>query len=94
MSRLRRAIIDALISAAALTTLLLTLIVFDPRVRQQLSMRFAGARPSADLMDAGIRARNLAMVIVEVARDQGLGHAPLMVFVVASVVLVLFMLRV
>ena len=93
-SRMRRAIKDALISAAALTTLVLTLVVFDPRVRQQLALRFAGTRPSADLMDAGIRARNLALVIVEVASDQSLGHAPLLVFVLASVVLVLFMVRV
>lgn len=72
--------------------LLLTLVAIDDRVRQQLALRF-NARPATELVDAGTRVRDLATGVLEAARDQSIAHAPLMIFVLAAVVLVLFMLR-
>ena len=90
---MRRAFGDALISAGALTCLLLAFIVSSDRVREQVSLRFSGAHGSSELMNAGTQVRDLASVIFEAARDQSLEHAPLVIFVVAASVLVLFMLR-
>ena len=90
---MRRAFGEALISAGALACLLLALVMVDGRVREQVSLRFSGERASSELMSAGTHVRDLASVIFEAARDQSLEHAPLMIFVLAASVLVLFMLR-
>ena len=89
---MRRAFGDALVSAGALAILLLALTAVDSRVREQISLRLS-ARPAAELANVGERVRDLTSVFVEVARDQSIEHAPLLIFVLAATVLVLFMLR-
>jgi hypothetical protein len=93
MVRIRRAFGDTLVSIGALAALLAMLVMVDDRVREQVSMRFAGRTPSSELADAGARMRDLADVLTEAARRQSLDHAPLLIFVLASGVLVMFMLR-
>jgi|SoiMetStandDraft_2_1073263.scaffolds.fasta_scaffold08957_2 hypothetical protein len=93
MVSMKRTFGDTLISIGALATLLTMLVMFDERVREQVAMRFAGRTPSGELADAGHRMRDLASVVIEAARTQSLDHAPLVIFVLASTVLVLFMLR-
>ena len=73
-------------------TLLLLLIAFDPRVREQVSLR-AVSRPSVEIVTAGAKVHDLATVLAEVARDQSATHAPLLIFALAATVLTLFMLR-
>ena len=73
-------------------TLLLLLIAFDPRVREQVSLR-AVSRPSVEIVTAGAKVHDLASVLAEVARDQSSTHAPLLIFGLAATVLTLFMLR-
>jgi hypothetical protein len=91
---MRRAFGDALISLGALACLLLVLVASNDRVRQQVSLRFgSGPHGSADLVNAGTQVSDLVTVIAQAARDQSLDHAPLMIFVLAASVLVLFMLR-
>ena len=89
---MRRPFRDAMLSIGALAVLLLALVAVDDRVREQLALRLAKP-PSAELASAGERLRDLATVVLEAARDQSLEHAPLMIFVLAATVLVLFMLR-
>ena len=89
---MRRAFGEALVSAGALALLLLVLVAVDDRVREQVSLRIA-TRPSVQLASAGERVRDLTAVVVEAARDQSLEHAPLLIFVLAATVLVMFMLR-
>ena len=84
---------EALMSIGTVVVILLVLIAVDDRVRDQFSMRFMSSRPSVPLVAAGQQARDLTSVIAEVARDQSLAHAPLLIFALAAVVLVLFMLR-
>jgi len=84
---------EALMSIGTVVVILLVLIAVDDRVRDQFSMRFMSSRPSVQLVAAGQQARDLTSVIAEVARDQSLAHAPLLIFALAAVVLVLFMLR-
>lgn len=89
---MRRPFGQAILSMAAVGVLLLSLVAFDDRVREQLSLRF-NARPSAQLATAGTRLRDMTSVVIEAARDQSIEHAPMMVFVLAATVLLLFMLR-
>jgi hypothetical protein len=80
-----------MLSVGALAIVLFTLVSVDERVREQFSLRMAD--PSAQLASASTQVRDLTSVIVEAARDQSIEHAPLMIFVLAAVVLLLFMLR-
>jgi hypothetical protein len=89
---MRRALREALMSAGTVVILLLVLIAFDDRVRDHVSRRIV-AHPSAELASIGRQARDFTTVIATAARDQSLGHAPLMIFTLAAAVLVLFMLR-
>lgn len=79
-------------SGGTVVILLLVLIGFDDRVRDQVSMRLH-ARPSVELASAGRQLGDLTTVITHAAREQSLGHAPLLIFTLAAAVLVLFMLR-
>lgn len=93
MVRIRRAFGDALISVAALVALILMLAAFDGRVREQISLRIGSGRASAQVADAGAVVRNFTGVVADAVRDQSIEHAPLVIFVLAATVLVLFMLR-
>ena len=46
-----------------------------------------------ELATAGRQLTDFTSVIATAARDQSLGHAPLLMFTLAAAVLVLFMLR-
>jgi hypothetical protein len=89
----KRAIGDALISIGALCALIAILATFDTRVREQISLRMAVGRPSAQITYAEATVRNMASVVFDVARDQSIEHAPLVIFVLVALVLFLFMLR-
>jgi len=89
---MRRPLGDALLSIGALAILLVALVSVDGRVREQVSV-WVSAGPSIDLAAAGDQVRDLTGVIFEAARDQSIEHAPLMIFALAAIVLVLFMLR-
>ena len=90
---MRRAFGDTLISIGALATLLATLVLVDDRVREQVSMRFSGRPPASELADAGSRIGDVANVVMLALRDRGLEHGPMLIFALAAIVLVLFMLR-
>ena len=87
-----RAFREVLMSAGTVIILLLVLVAYDERVREQVSRRVV-AHPSMELASAGRQVRTFTNVIASAARDQGLGHAPLLIFTLAAGVLVLFMLR-
>jgi hypothetical protein len=88
---MRRAFSEALMSAGTVAVLLLALVAFDGRVRDEVSRRIA--RPSVELAGAGQQVSDLTSVIAEAVRDQSLAHAPLLIFALAATVLVLLMLR-
>jgi len=89
---MRRVFGEALMSAATVAILLMALVAFDDRVRDQFSRRFM-ARPGVELASAGSQVRSLTIVIALAARDQTRSNAPLLIFAVAAAVLVAFMLR-
>lgn len=91
--RIPRAFSDVLISVAALLTLIVMLAAFDVRVREQISLRVGAGSSSTQVADASVAIRDVVSVVVAAVRDQSIAHAPLVIFVLAATVLVLFMLR-
>ena len=91
-SIMRRACTQALMSAGAVALLLLALVVMDDRVRDAITQRVS-TNPSAAVASADQQAHDLARLLVDVGRDQSRAHAPLLVFSLASAILVVFMLR-
>jgi hypothetical protein len=87
-----RVLREALMSAGTVAILLLVLVTFDDRVRDHVSQRIV-AHPSVELASAGRQLRDLGTVVLGAAREQSLGHAPLLIFALAAAVLTLFMLR-
>jgi len=91
---MRRAISDGLLSACALGLLIVLLMAFDGRVREQVRMQFdSSARASSEVASVGVQARELADVLIESAKFQSRQHRPLMLVVLAGTVLTIFMLR-
>ena len=90
---MRRAFGDTLISIGALATLLATLVLVDDRVREQVSMRFSGRTPASELAGVSSKVGDVANVVMLAMRDRGLEHGPMLIFALAAIVLVLFMLR-
>jgi hypothetical protein len=86
---MRRVFNDALISAGAVTALLLALVAIDDRVRSHVALALREPQPSAKLAMAG----EVASTVLQAVRVQSIDHAPLMIFALAGGVLVLFMLR-
>jgi hypothetical protein len=90
---MRRVIGDAAISMGALLVLILVLAGIDARVREQIQLRVAPGTSAAQMAGAEATIRRLTTVIVDAVRDQSIEHAPLVLFVIAGIVLLLFMLR-
>jgi hypothetical protein len=90
--RMRRTVAEALMSVGTVAILLFALVVFDPRIREQISRRVA-ARPVTELASTGQYVESLSTLAMGVARQQGGAHAPLLIFTLAGAVLVVFMLR-
>jgi hypothetical protein len=89
---MRRKYKEIVMSIGAVALLLLVLISFDDRVKREFSRRWS-AGPSAEAAEFSRTARNLSMVVVQAAKDQGLAHTPILVFVLAGSVLLFFMTR-
>jgi hypothetical protein len=84
---------DALISGSTLAILLATLVAIDERARTALAALLHRATARATLETAGGYAGDTAWVVFVAIRDQSLAHGPLVVFVAAAAVLVLFLVR-
>ena len=89
---MRRKYKEIVMSVGAVGLLLLVLVSFDERVKREVSRRWH-AGPSAEVTEVSHTARNLSMVVVQAAKDQGLAHTPILVFVFAGSVLLFFMTR-
>ncbi len=89
---MRRAISDAMMTAGGVLALVVGLVMIDADVRQQIALRLS-SNPAGELAATGDRVRALASVVAVAAREQTLAHAPLAIFTLVAIVLVLFMLR-
>jgi hypothetical protein len=94
MVRIRRAFGDTLISVGAVITLVMVLAAFDGRVREQLALRIGSGQSAAhQVTGASVAVRDLTVVVADAVHDQSIEHAPMVIFVLAATVLLLFMLR-
>lgn len=92
--QIRRVIGEALISMAALVILLAVLAAIDPRVRDHLkSVALRKDTISADVARMNADAHDAVKTVRWSAREHGLDHAALGVFVVVATGLVVAMLR-
>lgn len=89
---MRRVLGDTLVSAAALSILMIALVSIDGRVREQVTRAIQSVRPSG-IAGVATEVRDVASVLLTAARDRSVEHAPLMIFIAAATVLVVCMLR-
>jgi len=87
----RRGWRDAVMSVAALAIILMVLVSFDSRVREQVDLRMSS--PSAVVSEASHGLKSLTGIVLDALRAQSLDRAPLLIFVFGAVLLLLFMLR-
>jgi len=91
---MRRVIGEALMSMAALVILLTVLAALDPRIREHgKSMLLHKDTVAADVSRMNAEAHDAVSVVRWSAREHGLDHAALAVFVVVATGLVVAMLR-
>ena len=89
----KRAIGDAAISVGAVCVLFVLLVSFNAPLRDEVSRRIGAGRPTVQAANMGATVRNVASILFIAARDQSIEHAPLVLFVLAAIVLFMFMLR-
>jgi len=91
--RIPSAFADTLLSIVALAVLIAILAAVNEPFRQELTDRVTGASAEADAARLVHGAREAVSALVIMAKDQTADHATLVIFVIAAVVLVVFMLR-
>jgi hypothetical protein len=87
---MQRLSIDALASVGVLAVVLVTLMSVDVRVREQVRTVIGS---TSQVGDTGGRIGEVGAVLFEAARTQSVDHAPMIIFIGAASVLVLFMAR-
>ena len=90
---MRRVVSDALISLGAVLLLLVALVSIDERVRERVERLVTTPPSSSEIVGVGSEIENVSTLMYKAARDQSVEHAPMVIFAVAAVVLVGFMLR-
>jgi alpha-beta hydrolase superfamily lysophospholipase len=90
---MQRAFTDAAVGAGSGLVVVLALVTFDERVRDQIRMTFDTTHPQVALHGVSTRLSDLAAVMAMAMHQQSFAHAPLVIFAVAAAVLVLFMVR-
>ena len=80
-------------AAGGLLGLIAGLAAVDGRVHEQIVRLAASGLPAAGIAGAGSRVRALALIVVEAVQDQSIEHAPLVLFSLAGIALVVFMSR-
>lgn len=83
----------ALTGIGGVFALVVTLAAVDPRVRDQLSALVSGRGATGEIVTAGQRVHDIALTVVQAVRDQSIEHAPLTIFALGALVIVLFMTR-
>jgi hypothetical protein len=89
----RRAIVDRLVSIASLLVLVLAVVALDDRVREKASLLLSRDGAVTALEALTWRAGELMRVASRFVHDQGMENAALVIFGVAALTLVGFMLR-
>ena len=90
---LRHPLSSGLAAAGGLCALLIGLAAIDDRVRDQVARVFARQGPTAEMASLASRLEEMGAIVAHAVRDQSIEHAPMVIFALAAMVLVLFMTR-
>lgn len=93
LSSLRRPFAGTVTASSGLVVLLLGLALVDERVRYRLARLASAPSTSGEITTAGLRLRELLEVVFMAVRDQSIEQAPLVIFALAALALLLFMMR-
>jgi hypothetical protein len=72
---------------------ILGLAAIDDRVRAEVMRIVSNRGPSLELVEAGQQVEGFAAILLQAIRYQSVEHAPLVIFSLAALVLLLFMIR-
>jgi hypothetical protein len=78
---------------AGVGALILGLAIVDERVRVELGRVFSGRAPTAEIRSLTHELENLSRVTWRAIQDQSVENAPLVIFSIAALVLVVWMTR-
>jgi hypothetical protein len=90
---MRRATTGFITTGAGACAILVGLAIIDDRVRAEIAGLASGRAGAGELQSAGLRIRELGLVVLYAVRDQSIEHAPLTLFALAALVLFVLMLR-
>lgn len=90
---IRRPLIGGLTAAGGVVALVVGLAAIDERVRNEVARAIAGSAASDEIVTAGSRLQDIALVVAQAVRYQSIEHAPMVILALAAAVLVLFMTR-
>jgi hypothetical protein len=90
---MQRPFAGKLSAAGGLVALVIGLCAIDDRVRDQFARLVDGRGPSPEIATVVARLQDLAFIVIQAVKDQSIEHAPLVIFGLAAMVLVLLMLR-
>lgn len=93
MQRPSNKVLNVLLSVGGLAALLAGLALVDDRVRLQLAHLVTGQGATGEVGGAVEHVQGIVTVVLLALRDQSLAYAPLTIFGLAALVLVLFMTR-
>ncbi len=85
--------LNVLTATGGLAILTTCLVAIDQRVRDQVAHILSGKGTTGELAGAVSQVEQTAEVVLQALRDQSLAYAPLTIFGLAALVLVLFMTR-
>jgi hypothetical protein len=77
----------------SLSALLVGLALFDDRLRAEFARIANGRAPAGEIATFGGQVRDTLSIVMLAIQDQSVANAPLVIFGIAAVILVLFMTR-
>ena len=89
---MRRRIVEIAMSIGAVGLILLVLISFDTRVREEASRRWESG-PIAEVVAVGQQVSHMGSAVAQAAKGVGLAGTPVLLFIFGAGVLVLFMVK-
>ena len=90
---IRRPLSSGLAAAGGVCALLVGLAAIDERVRDAVASAIRGHGPTREIASVGTRLEELAVVLASAVRDQSIEHAPMVIFALVAMVLLLFLTR-
>jgi hypothetical protein len=90
---MRRAVGEAMMTVGGALVLVLTLVLLNDHVRDEIGSVFDAHHPGASVSGLAVRLGDVVAIVAMAAREQSMEHASLVIFSLAAAVLVVFMLR-